>query len=46
MIDAFAILLTHSLLLLAAVRLAWRDDLDHESPARPAAEDEARHDLP
>ena len=32
MIDAFAILLTHALLLLAAIRLAGCDDLDRDPP--------------
>jgi hypothetical protein len=35
MIDAFAIVLTHSLMLIALWRLRGRDDLDDEAP--PAA---------
>lgn len=35
MIDAFAILLTHSLLLYAFWQLRSRDDLDDEAPPAP-----------
>ncbi len=38
MIDAFAILLTHGLLMLAALRLAGRDELDRDPPTSDAAD--------
>lgn len=38
MIDAFAILLTHGLLMLAALRLTGRDELDHDPPTGDAAD--------
>lgn len=41
MIDAFAILLSHGLLALAAWRLAGRDDLDSDPPPDTAAQDTA-----
>ena len=43
MIDAFSILLTHGLILLAAWRMLARDDLDTE-PDRPAAQPAVRDD--
>ncbi len=36
MIDSFALLLTHGLMLIAAWRLLGRRDLDQEGEARPA----------
>lgn len=39
MIDSFALALSHGLLLLAAWRLLWRDDLDDEAAAPAAAAD-------
>ncbi len=36
MIDSFALLLTHGLMLIAAWRLVGRRDLDQEGDARPA----------
>ncbi|QZH76770.1 MAG: hypothetical protein JY451_05385 [Erythrobacter sp.] len=37
MIDIFTILLSHGLILLAAWKLLFRDDLDHEAPAKAPA---------
>ena len=39
MIDNFALALSHGLILLAAWRLIWRDDLDDDSIAPPAPGD-------
>ncbi|WP_276270515.1 hypothetical protein [Tsuneonella mangrovi] len=43
MIDLFALALTHALLLLMALRLMARDDLDRDPdpPANPASESDA-----
>lgn len=41
MVDYFALALSHGLLVMAASRLLWRDDLDQDPPpgkAEPAAE--------
>lgn len=35
MIDTFALLLSHGLVLLSCLRLLWRDDLDHKPLAAP-----------
>lgn len=37
MIDIFTILLSHGLILLAAWKLLFRDDLDHDVPVAVAA---------
>lgn len=38
MIDNFSLALSHGLLFLAAIRLLFRPDLDHEAPPLPDPE--------
>ncbi|WP_267434732.1 hypothetical protein [Sphingomonas sp. GM_Shp_1] len=42
MIDSFALLLTHGLMLIAAWRLLGRRDLDQEGEERPSRADRLR----
>ncbi|MCB2014109.1 MAG: hypothetical protein R3E11_04515 [Sphingobium sp.] len=44
MTDTFSILLSHVLVLIACWRLLSRDDLDHEAPAAPSAQDAGSSD--